>query len=135
MPTYSTQCSGCGNAATTRMSYQDYESVKLGVKTLECATCHGQVAIVFNPGDVSFVLKDGESGGFTSKANKENKYRARRNKILDKKTQDHVFKTKLIPNYAGQQTENWREAQEAARKEGGDTSTYAPHIGKEAAGT
>lgn len=134
MPNYSVVCEGCGKRSDHRMTFVDYESVKLGAKTLECSTCHGKVGIQFNPGAVNFVLKDGESGGWTSKAGKENTYRARRNKILDQKTRDHVFKTKLIPNYAGQQTENWREAQEAARKEGSDTSTYAPHIGKENAG-
>jgi hypothetical protein len=102
----------------------NYESVKLGVKTLECGSCHGKVVLEFSPGEVSFVMKDGESGGWTSKAGKENAYRARRNKILDKKTRDHVFKTKLIPNYAGQQTENWREAQETARKEGANAASY-----------
>lgn len=131
MPTYSTKCEGCGNAASTRLSFQDYESVKLGAKILECSTCQGKVVIVFNPGDVSFVMPDGESGGWTSKAIKENAYRSRRNKILDQKTKDHVFKTKLVPNYAGQQTENWREAQETARKEGGNAASYDPLIRQE----
>jgi predicted nucleic acid-binding Zn ribbon protein len=131
MPTYSTQCEGCGVAADVRLSFVDYESVKLGAKTLECSSCQGKVNLAFNPGNVNFVMKDGESGGWTSKAGRENVYRARRNKILDKKTKDHVFKTKLIPNYGGQQTENWREAQEAARKEGGNTATYDPLIKRE----
>jgi hypothetical protein len=97
------------------MSFVDYESVKLGAKTLECTACQGKAVLEFNPGDVTFVLRDGPSGGWTSKAGKENAYRARRNKILDKKTKDHVFKTRLIPNFEGQQTESWREAQEQAR--------------------
>lgn len=131
MPTYSTQCESCGRTTDIRLSFVDYESVRLGAKTLECTDCHGKVGLAFNPGDLSFVMKDGESGGWSSKAGKENAYRARRNKILDKKTRDHVFKTKLVPNFAGQQTENWREAQEHARKEGGNTTTYEPLIAKE----
>jgi hypothetical protein len=117
------------------MSFLDYESVKLGVKTLECSACQGKVGLVFNPGEVAFVMKDGESGGWTSKAGKENSYRARRNKILDQKTKDHVFKTKLIPNYGGQQTDGWREAQESARKDGKDTATYDPLIRREGSST
>ena len=101
--------------------------------------------LAFDPGNVNFVLKDGESGGWTSKAGKENAYRARRNKVLAQKTKDHVFKTKLIPNFDGQQTENWREAQEQARatphvdSEGRavarDVSTYEPLVKQEQSST
>ena len=141
MPTYSTRCEVCGNAAEVRLSFVNYESVKLGVKSLECSSCQGKVVLAFDPGNVNFVLKDGESGGWTSKAGKENAYRARRNKVLAQKTKDHVFKTKLIPNFDGQQTENWREAQEQARatphvdSEGRavarDVSTYEPLVKQE----
>jgi hypothetical protein len=131
MPTYSTRCEGCGDAASTRLSFVDYESVKLGAKTLECASCHGKVVIAFNPGEVSFVMKDGESGGWTSKAVKENSYRAKRRVEMGRRTKDHVAPRPLIPNYAGQQTENWREAQEAARKEGGNTASYDSLISRE----
>ena len=128
MPTYSTRCEGCETAAETRMSFQDYESVKLGAKTLECSTCHGKVVIAFNPGDVTFVMKDGETGGFQSKALKENTYRAKRRVEMARRTREHVAPKHLIPNYQGRETENWREAQEAARKEGGNAATYDPLI-------
>jgi hypothetical protein len=128
MPTYSTRCKGCGNPASIRMSFVEYESVKLGVKTLECGSCHAQVVVEFNPGDVSFVLKDGVSGGFASKAGKENSYRAKRRIEMARRTRDHVAPHPLIPNYAGEQTENWREAQEAARKEGGNAASYDPLV-------
>ncbi len=128
MPTYTTQCEGCGTEASIRMSMLDYESVKLGAKTLECAACHGQAKLVFNPGNVSFVMKDGESGGFQSKAIRENAYRAKRRVEMARRTRDHVAPKNLVPNYGGQETENWREAQEHARKDGKDTSTYSPLI-------
>lgn len=131
MPTYSTQCEGCGESASIRLSYLDYESVKLGAKTLECSTCHGKVGLVFNPGNVSFVLKDGESGGFTSKANKENTYRAKRRVEMARRTRDHVAPKPLIPNYGGQETGTWREAQEHARKDGKDAASYTPLIRRE----
>lgn len=135
MPTYSTQCEGCGANAEIRLSYLDYESVKLGAKTLECSTCQGKVGIVFNPGNVSFVMKDGESGGFVGKALKENGYRAKRRVEMARRTKDHVAPKPLIPNYGGQQTENWREAQEAARKDGKDTASYTPLIRREGSTT
>lgn len=128
MPLYSTRCESCGESASIRLSFVNYESVKLGVKTLECASCHGKVGLSFNPGNVSFVLKDGESGGFQSKALKENTWRAKHRVEMARRERDHVFKTKLIPNFAGQETENWREAQETARKHGNDTGTYDPLV-------
>jgi hypothetical protein len=109
----------------------DYESVKLGAKTLECAACHGKAAIVFNPGNISFVMKDGESGGFVGKAMKENTYRAKRRVEMARRTREHIAPRPLIPNYEGQQTENWREAQESARKDGKDVSSYNPLIRRE----
>jgi mono/diheme cytochrome c family protein len=117
------------------MSMVDYESVKLGAKSLECASCHGQAKLVFNPGNVSFVMKDGETGGFQSKAIKENTWRAKHRVEMARRERDHVFKTKLIPNYEGQQTESWREAQEHARKDGKDTATYTPLIRREGSST
>ena len=35
MPTYTTHCEGCDETASIRLSMLDYESVKLGAKTLE----------------------------------------------------------------------------------------------------
>jgi len=131
MPTYTTQCESCGATAPLRLSFVNYESVKLGVKTLECGTCLGKVALMFNPGDVSFVLADGESGGFQSKAMKENTYRAKRRVEMARRTREHIAPRPLIPNYEGQQTENWREAQESARKDGKDVSSYNPLIRRE----
>ena len=131
MPTYSTRCEGCGCAESIRLSFVDYESVKLGVKTLECSSCHAKVVLAFNPGNVNFVMKDGESGGWQSKAVRENTWRAKHRVEMARRERDHVFKTKLIPNYEGQQTENWREAKEHARKDGKDTATYDPLVKRE----
>jgi hypothetical protein len=86
---------------------------------------------MFNPGNVSFVMKDGESGGFVGKALKENSYRAKRRVEMARRTRDHVAPKPLIPNYEGQQTENWREAQEHARKDGLNTDSYTPLIKRE----
>ena len=133
MPTYATRCEACQQAASIRLSFVDYESVKMGAKSLECSTCQGKVVIEFNPGDVSFVLKDGESGGFQSKAIKENKYRARRREIMAKRERDHVFKSKLVPNYGGVETGTWKDAREEARKDGGgaSASTYDSLVKRE----
>lgn len=114
MPLYSTRCDGCGATHELRLSFQDYDSVKLGTKLLECSACQGRVGLVFDPGDVKFVMKDGESGGWASKAVRENAFRAKRHTVMGKRQADHAPKTRLLPNFAGEQTESWKEARSLA---------------------
>jgi len=136
MPTYTTLCQGCQTESTVRLSFADYDSVRLGAKILECGTCQAGVKIVFNPGDINFVLKDGESGGWAGKAIKENKLRARRREILAKRERDHVFKNKLQPNVAGMETGTWKEAQAFVKSEVGEAAakTYEPLVAQEKTG-
>jgi hypothetical protein len=72
------------------------------------------VVLDFDPGDVTFVMKDGESGGWASKAGKENKYRNRRRQVMAQRERDHVAPRPLIPNFAGEVTESWKEAKDRA---------------------
>ena len=114
MPTYATRCETCQKNHDVRLSFSDYDAVKLGTKNLECSTCHGAVNLVFSPGKVSFVLKDGESGGWVSKAMKENKYRSARQGVMERRQRDHAPNPKLVPNFAGEQTGTWADARQAA---------------------
>jgi predicted nucleic acid-binding Zn ribbon protein len=82
VPTYQTQCTKCGDAGDLRLSYADYDAVKSGASTLVCNSCAGSCAILFDPSSVQFVLKDGESGGWQSKAIKENRYRANHREVM-----------------------------------------------------
>lgn len=142
MPTYTTSCQGCQKTNQVRLSFADYDAVKLGTKLLSCGECEGSVSLVFDPGNVNFVLRDGESGGWTSKAMRENKYRAGRQREMERRQKDHAPKTRLLPNFAGQQTESWAEARALAfdtaakevRAETGDNS-MALRAAKEAAST
>jgi hypothetical protein len=117
------------------MSFSDYDAVVKGEAKLVCPSCQENMTLNFQPGRVAFVLKDSAVGGWVSKAGKENKYRAKRREVMAQRERDHVFKSSLQPNYKGEETGTWREAQEAARKEGGDTaaSTYTPLVAKETA--
>ncbi len=114
MPLYATLCEGCSAAREIRLSFSDYDGVKLGVRLLECTTCQGKVNLAFDPGNVSFVLKDGESGGWASKANKENAYRAKRYKRMGQVQRDHAPTTKLQPNFGGELMPTWKDARDAA---------------------
>ena len=117
MPTYQTQCQQCGHSGDLRLSFSDYDGVKSGDKQLLCNGCNGTCQILFDPSSVQFVMKDGESGGWQSKAMKENKYRARRREIMAQRERDHVFKPKLQANYQGVETGTWKDAREVARVE------------------
>ena len=135
MPTYSLACLECGRIEDRRMSFTDYDALKEGKLHVACPSCTEAMTINFQPGKVMFVLKDSATGGWVSKAGKENKYRMKRREEMARREKDHVFKSSLQPNYNGVETVTWREAQEAARKDGGDTSasTYEPLVAKEKA--
>jgi hypothetical protein len=114
MPVYTTQCQACHSRSSVKLTFAAYDEVKAGGSSLSCS-CGGAAELVFDPGAVNFVLKDGESGGWVSKAGKENAYRAKRREVMAKRERDHVFKSKLQPNFDGQLTESWKGAQEIAR--------------------
>ena len=114
MPQYNTKCLSCAKTNELRLSFSNYDAVRLGTKTLECTACQGQVDFVFCPGDVSFVLRDGESGGWISKSMRENKYRANRVGVMERRQRDHAPNPKLTPNFAGEVTHTWADAKQAA---------------------
>jgi len=126
VPTYQIECLECGETHDQRLSYSEYDQVKAGTKALACKTCGLPAQIGFAPGNLGFILKEGESGGWASKSIKENAYRAKRRDMLAKKEKDHVFKANLQANYEGVETGSWREAQELARTEKGNeaAATY-----------
>jgi hypothetical protein len=116
MPSYSTRCKTCSKPADVRLSFAEYDEAQAGTLSISCGYpgCGGASEIVFDPGEVSFVLKDGESGGWVSKAGKENAFRARHRKVMEKREKDHVFKSRLQPNHGGMMTHTWKDARDAA---------------------
>lgn len=120
MPTYTFKTPE-GELLTKRLSFADYDAVQSGEKVL--TTESGQtLELVFDPGTVGFVLKDGESGGWAGKALKENKYRAGRSHEMARRERDHAPKTRLIPNFEGQEAHSWADVQDHARVTRGEVS-------------
>jgi hypothetical protein len=113
MPLYTTKCKRCGVHHTIKLSFQEYDLVQAGTKDLACA-CGGAKSLIFDPITVSFILRDGESGGWISKAGKENTYRAKRHQVMARRERDHVRPNRLQPNFQGQSAESWKEARDAA---------------------
>lgn len=114
MPQYTVKCEVCEKTGVQRLTFSEYDEVLAGTRELTCSACGGWGSLVFDPGNVAFVLKDGESGGWVSKAGKENTFRARHNRVMDKRQRDHAPRTTLQPNFGGALTGDWKTAQEAA---------------------
>lgn len=132
MPTYTFKRTTDGALLSRRLSFTEYDSVKRGDTQL-VDDAGAPLEIVFNPGTVGFVLKDGVSGGWMSKANKENKFRRARGTAMASKEKDHVFKSRLVPNYKGEEAHSWADVQDHVRSTKGvaAASTYAPLVAKE----
>jgi len=128
MPVYNTECKDCQKREDRKLTFAQYDLVKDGDLILDC-TCGGHVQLVFDPGGVDFVLKDGESGGWVSKAAKENAYRADRRRVMTQRQRDHVSPNRLQPNFQGQVTSSWEEARDLAHK-----STYEKVKGEHGVG-
>lgn len=132
MPTYTFKAAD-GATTTRKLSFDEYELVKSGA--FQVVNDEGKaLELVFNPTGVGFVLKDGPSGGWMSKANKENGYRAGRSRTMARREKDHVFKTRLIPNYKGAEATSWRDVREEVSHQSGSAaaSTYDHHVDEEA---
>lgn len=134
MPTYTFK-TVTGEILQKRLSFKDYDQLLSGEK--EIVDLDGNpLEIVFDPGDIGFVMKDGESGGWAGKALKENKFRAKHRDVMARREKDHVFKNKLIPNYAGQEAHSWSDVQDHVRSTKGEEAakTYEPLVAKETQG-
>jgi predicted nucleic acid-binding Zn ribbon protein len=131
MPMYKMECLECGQIEDRRLTYAQFDAAK--VEPIPCSCCQKPFRFAFSPGSLGFILKEGESGGWASKSIKENAYRGKRAIRMKQREKDHVFKSRLQPNYDGEETGTWKEAQEQARKVGGNlsASTYEPLVKKE----
>ncbi len=110
MPTYTFRRMD-GTTLNRRLSFTEYEEVKSGDKKLVDAD-GADLALVFDPSGMNFILKDGESGGWASKAMKENKHRVARREAVAKRERDHVFKSRLVPNYQGKEAHCWDDVRD-----------------------
>ncbi len=79
----------------------------------EVEDCGGEAVYRFNPKNTAFVLKGFGWPSHDARASKSMKERQARAK---KKARDHVLRPTLQPNFAGQSTETWADAQDAAHQ-------------------
>jgi len=113
MPIYNTKCKSCQKQENRKLTFDQYDQVKAEQLKLSCS-CGGEAQLIFDPTGVDFVLRDGISGGWVSKAHKENSYRVNRRHLIEQRQRDHVRPKELVPNFQGQVASSWKEAKDAA---------------------
>lgn len=132
MPTYTLECKDedCLRVQERRLTFAQYDEAKKGVLGLTCESCGCPAEFKFVPGAIGFNLKEGESGGWTTKSLKENGYRKSRRETMAKREKDHVFKSRLVPNYQGQEAGSWSDVKDHVRTVKGAeaASTYDPFV-------
>lgn len=131
MPTYTFKRAD-GAVTKRKLSFEEYELIQSG--SFRLVDHDGaSLEMVFNPSGLGVVLKDGPSGGWISKAAKENGYRAKRSGVMARREKDHVFKSRLVPNLQGQEAASWSDVREEVRRESGNAaaSTYDRHVREE----
>ncbi len=134
MPTYTFQKSD-GTLLSKRLTFAEYDSIKSGSMKL-VDEADNELVPVFSPGDVQFILKDGESGGWASKAMKENHYRREHRQVMARREKDHAPKTRLIPNFGGKLAHTWADVRDHVQTTKGSAaaSTYDRLVAKEQTG-
>lgn len=132
MPTYTFERQD-GSRVSAKLTYADYDKLMSGESVMTDETTGEALKLVFDPGQIGFVLKDGESGGWASKAMVERKQRAARRVVLEQKENDHVFKPKLVPNFNGQVADKWADVRDHVRSTAGvgSAKTYDKLVQKE----
>jgi hypothetical protein len=136
MPYYDFVCSNpkCENIQEEEVGMNEFKD-----HHPKCDKCGSRCDYKYTPTVVQFALKDGPSGSWPSKGNRFKKYRDEQSAKAKIRQKDRYGEgPKLMPNYQGQQTEDWREAQSLAMKDKDRNedplsvaSTYNEHINKE----
>lgn len=79
----------------------------------ERSDCDGEAVYRFNPENTSFVLK---GFGWPTRDAKATKSMKAKQWAAKKKARDNVLRPTLQPNFAGQDTESWADAKDAAHQ-------------------
>ena len=132
MPSYTFECKSCNVEVAKSLTFAQYQDVTSSNQTIPCG-CLAPMALVFKPTALKFGLKEGPAGGWVTKALKEQSYRDQHRITMGQRQRDHVNPHKLVPNYKGQEGNNWAEVQSHVRAESGNlaASTYDPLVVKE----
>lgn len=97
-----------------------------------CPKCESPCDYEWIPSVPHGILKDGPSGSWPSKGERFKKYRAKQSEAAEKRQNGRFASAKdgAIPNYKGEETGTWKEAQQLALADRGAESaaTYAAKV-------
>ena len=123
MPTYTYECPKCKKVFERILAMSESSSEQ------KCEKCQVAGKKVIVAGYGGFVLK---GDGWASKDFRVKGQMTARNKRAGQKMKDHHKPSPaIVPNYKGEETGTWTEAQSKAASDGKDTSSYAPLVEKE----
>lgn len=122
---YEFQCASCGSITTATASWKELDDLKR--EGVACA-CGQTAAYRFDARSVSVSFA---GDAWADKNYKEKQYRKERASYMDARQRSNNFSPTLKPNYMGQETGSWKEAQEVARSQGKVAETYEPLVRKE----
>lgn len=129
---YNYKCTGkkCGHIQEGEASFKDFKDIHP-----KCEKCKKLCNYIFIASQVQFILKDGPSGSWPSKGNHFKNYRQKKYEEMGRRQRDRYgdIKRDAIPNYGGQLTGDWQEAQFQAMKDKGPevAATFNEKVKKE----
>lgn len=100
----------------------------------KCPECDGVCDNVFIPTVPYISFKDGPSGSWPGKGNRFKQYRAKQAELAQKRQNERYGISKeALPNYKGEETGTWAEAQQLALKDKGieSAATYTAKVAEE----
>jgi len=125
---YEYKCVKCGNVQDEECSVDSFKEYRP-----PCNECGAECEYQFCPAPFHFVLKDGPSGSWPSKGDKIKRQRIKASQDAARRQRERYRDPKLVPNYKGEETGTWREAQSQAMKDAGPdvAATYTPKVSSE----
>lgn len=132
MPYYTYKCTNadCGNETDRKASMSEFDKIHP-----ECPDCGASSDYTFVPTVPQVAFKDGPSGGWPSKGNRFRDYRMKASADAARRQKERYGDAPtLVPNYKGQETESWKEAQiEAIKNDGPEkAASYNTQVATEA---
>ena len=119
MPTYHYSCTKCEHVREDDAKMSSFKE-----HHPDCTECGASCNYIWIPSIPQVAFKDGPTGGWPSKANHFKEYRRQQSIKMEKRQKDRYghLRTDAIPNYQGNDTGTWQEAQFQALKDKGAES-------------
>lgn len=116
---YEFECKQCGDRTDRRVRVAKRNDPQL----CEVPECGGVAVYRFNPENTGFVLK---GHGWPSRDARASKSMKAKQRAAKAKSRDNVLRPTLQPNFAGQSTETWADARDAAHQHNAAKVTETP---------